>query len=221
MSIFANPYKAIDRYDPQHKTKFETYAYIRIRGAMLDGIRSEDWIPRSVRLRQSEIEKTKQEMEAICGCKVLESDVLEALGIDPNDYHKHCNRYKPAVKSSIETSACMNFDLQGGNKKDFNRYLVAKHEISPNVLLLKQEFLSKLIGKNLTLPERRIIYMYYYESKTMKEIAEIIDMSESRVSQIHHDVLERLKTRIKVNPSYFGDDLLECMCNFSEVNQLV
>jgi len=201
-------YKAIDSYDPEtFGTKFETYGYIRVWGAMIDGIRNDDWVPRSVRLRQADIEKARSEMEASSGIKVSDEMLFAHLGIDPEDYNRNSHKYHAVGISSLDNC------LEDGeeNKKEFNSYLVAKNEPSPDANILRKEFLSKLVGKNFTALERNILYLYYYENYTMKEISDKLKVSESRISQVHHDVLKRLKTRVEVNPNYFSADIMDIM----------
>lgn len=209
-------YKAIDGFDHTRGVKFETYAYPRIWGSMIDGIRSEDWVPRSVRMRQNMLQKTREKLEQENGIKVSEADVLVEAGIDEAEYHRNYKKYCPVVRSSIEH--CLNPEIEeaGDNKKDFNKYLVANNVPSQDSKMVRREFLSKLMGKNFTKQERLIIVLYYYEQLTMKEIATRLDMSESRVSQIHQDVIRRFKVRVNVNPDYFNtEDILDVIndCN--------
>jgi len=205
-------YKAIERFDITRGNKFETYAYIRIKGAMFDGLRKEDWVPRSVRVRQSNIEKERYKLENISGKKTSELEALKNLDINETDYNKNVGKFKAKSISSIES--CSNPDIDNSdNKKDFNMYLEAHNCSSPDGKVLRKEFLNKLIGKKFTKLEKKIVYYYYYRNLTMKEISQELEISESRISQIHHNVLKRLKTRIKVNPSYFSDEILGIIKN--------
>lgn len=202
-------YKAIDKYSPDFRTKFETYAYIRIMGTIIDNMRSEDIVPRSVRMRFSKIEKLRATMEANAGQQVPDDEVLSCLGIDLKDYNKHVHKYQPMMFSSIEICSENETENPTDNKKDFNKYLIATREPLPEDHLLNEEFLDKLMGKDFNEIEKQIIYMYYYEKKTMKEIAGSIDISEPRISQIHRGLLNRLKNRIKLNPNYFCEEIFD------------
>jgi len=201
-------YRAIEKYDTRFETKFETYAYIRIRGSIIDGMRSDDWVPRSVRLRQSWMDSTRVDLQAKKGRKIEDDELLKALKIDPKDYDKNMCKYKVAAIASIENNLSGNTSDPDENKKDFNCYLIAKNEALPGGSMARREFLSKLIGRNFTKAERQIVYLYYYKDFTMKEIAEKLKMSESRVCQVHQNILERLRTRVQINPDFFGEDVL-------------
>jgi RNA polymerase sigma factor for flagellar operon FliA len=212
-------YKALDAYDSTRKIKFDTYAYTRIWGSMIDGIREEDWIPRSVRMRQSLIEEARRILEAEHQEKVTEDEILKLAGIDKSEYHRNAKKFKVMSLSSIETN---NFDCEEDeNKKDFNAKLVATNIPSSDGHILRREFLNKLIGKDFTQLERKIVYYYYYENLTMREISAKMEISESRISQMHQDILRRLKTRIKLNPTYFGREIVSVIRKCNSRNSLV
>jgi len=207
-------YKAIENFDETRENKFETYAYIRIKGAMLDGLRKEDWVPRSVRIREKMIQKEQDKLQNTSGKKITKPEALQKLGINEFDYNKNPEKFRARSVFSIES--CSNPDIDNDdNKKDFNEYLESHNNVSPDSNLVRVEFLNKLIGKRFTKLEKNIVYLYYYEELTMKEIARKLKISESRISQIHQSILERLKTRIKINPSYFSDNILDIIekCN--------
>jgi RNA polymerase sigma factor for flagellar operon FliA len=205
-------YKAIDRFDESRGYKFETYAYSRIKGSMLDALRKDDWVPRCVRIRQNAIETEKNKLESNCGCYVPIDVVLDEMGLDKEDYMKNNAKFCAKTFSSIDTTSFS--DVDDENQLDFNINLACKTEASPDAAMIRKEFLDKLMGKNFTENERKIIYYYYYESLTMKDIADKLCMSEPRISQIHQNILARLKKRIKVNPSYFGDDLFDILSTY-------
>jgi RNA polymerase sigma factor for flagellar operon FliA len=202
-------FSAIEAYDLERKIKFETYAYRRIQGSMIDAMRSEDWVPRSVRQRQDQIEQCRETMEAHFGDRVSTSQVLQQLNICEKDFHKNPSKYKASMKSSIEN--CINPEVESDNKKDFNKYLVCKKNSSPEGKIVRREFLSKLMGKHFSSLERKIIYFYYYEDLTMKEISKKLNISESRISQLHQQVLKRLRAKIAINPEYFDEDVISVM----------
>jgi len=209
-------YKAIENFDETRGNKFETYAYIRIKGAMLDGLRKEDWVPRSVRIRETMIQKEQDKLQNENGKKTTKSETLQKLGINEFDYNKNPEKFRARSIFSIES--CSNSDIDDNdNKKDFNECLESHNNVSPDSNLVRMEFLNKLVGKRFTKLEKNIVYLYYYEELTMKEIAKRIKISESRISQIHQSILKRLKTRIKINPSYFGDNIIDIIkkCNSS------
>lgn len=210
-------YRAIDHYDNKRKVKFETYSYSRIKGAMIDGVRTEDWVPRSVRIRQTIIERAQEKKQCVQGYKISETNVLKDVGISESDFHKKHNKYKASSVVSLEHTVFPDTN-DDENKKDFNKYLVADNEDRPYGGLIRKEFLSKLMGKNFSAIERKVIYHHYYEGLTMKEIAHKFDISESRMSQIHRTILKRLKSQITKNPKYFSEDILSIIseCNGKE-----
>jgi RNA polymerase sigma factor for flagellar operon FliA len=212
-------YRAIDYYNSERNVKFETYSYSRIRGAMLDGLRTEDWVPRSVRLRQSQIEKALNKKETKEGHKMSEASVFRKLGIREQEFLRNRKKYKATTVSSLENTFCQDIDLNT-NKKDFNRYLVCHNETSPSSKLVRKEFLSKLMGKEFSSLERKTIYYHYYENLTMKEIANKFDISESRMSQIHRSILRRLKAKIERNPTYFNKDIISLITQCNDKGKL-
>ncbi len=208
-------YCAINRYDISRNVKFETYSYSRIRGSMIDNLRSEDWVPRSVRLRYSNIDKAQKKANNEAGYKVPKHVVLKSLDIEPKEYHAKLKKYIPLSVASIENTG--NTEVEPNeNKKDFNVCLTAKNVTTPGSRLVRKEFLGKLLGKGFKSMERQLIYYHYYEGFTMKKIAEKFDISESRMSQIHRSVLKRLKSKIERNPGYFDKGLIGFMSDYSE-----
>jgi RNA polymerase sigma factor for flagellar operon FliA len=201
-------YKAIDNFDQNRNVRFRTYAYRRIHGAMLDGLRKNDWVPRSVRARQSKIEKATRVIESKLGHGASQEDILSVLGIDTHKFNKSVERFKARHLVSIDS--CSDHDIDDDyNKKDFNAYLVSDSDCQPESKLIRKEFLNKLIGKRCSVLERKIVYLYYYEGLTMKEISNTLKISnykisESRISQIHHNMLKKLQTSVDVNPEYFA-----------------
>ena len=208
-------YTAIDRFSIEAGVDFPTYANRRIGGSMIDGIRKEDVIPRSVRMNNHMFEQTRLEMETMKGRRVTEFEVIEALGITQEEYLKNIKKYQPISFVSIEgTDICSN-DKQEDFKQDSLVDMTDKKSSTPDSGLVRREFLNKLISKNFSKIEQKIIYMYYYDDLTMEEIARRLDMSESRISQIHTDVLPRLRNKIERNPNFFSNDIEEVIqeCN--------
>ena len=199
-------YKAIDRFSLDRGVDFPAYANRRIGGSMIDGIRREDLIPRSVRMNYSLFEKTRQNIESKEGRKVSEYEIIEELGINQKDYVMNIKKYSPLSFISLEGS-----DISGNSQEDFKQDcltdLTDKKTTSPDSKIIRKEFLNKLISKNFSPFEQKIIYYYYYKNFTMGEIGERLGTSESRISQIHSDLLERLKEKIERNPEFFNNDV--------------
>ena len=197
-------YRAIESFDLRMKNKFETFAYNRIRGSMIDGIRTESWVPRSVRMNHSKLEDAKHNLISESGRDVSDIEALQKLGYKLSAISKNRKRFYPVSVSSIDAFT----DEDSEQHKDYNDCLTSQNTASPEGRMLRREFLSKLIGKNMNRLERKIIYLYYYEDLTMEEISDKLSMSESRVSQIHEEAMRRLKLRVKLNPKYFESDVL-------------
>jgi len=194
-------FKAIESFDLNRNIKFETYAYSRIKGSMIDGLRSDDWVPRSVRIRQSKIEKAMIDLEAETGEKAEILSAVDKAGIDTFEYLKNTKKFKATMCSSLDTSSCL---CEEDVKKDFNIYL--KSDVpSPDIKIIRREFLSKFLGKGLRSSERRIIYLYYYEKLTMREIASRLETTESHISQIHKAILKKIKSKISKNQQYLKE----------------
>lgn len=186
--------KAIENFDENREVKFETYAYARIRGAMLDGLRTEDWVPRSVRQRQDKIEGVRNRMRDQLGREPSDEEVLQELGICNVDFFKNPNKFKACSTSSIDTCSNngVNNASDGEFRLDYNNSLESDI-VSPENDIVRNEFFEKLSKGNLNVTEKKIIIYYYYKNLTIKQISAKIDISESRISQIHQKALSRLK----------------------------
>ncbi len=207
-------YDAIGKFSLNKGVSFSTYSSRRISGSMIDGVRKQDVIPRSVRINYSLIEKTKSKMESEKGRIVSNYEVIDKLGINQKEYLKNIKKYNPLNFISLEGSNIINQDKQENFQQDSLIDLADKNNVTPDSKIIRKEFLNKLISKNFSPFEQKLIYYYYYDNLTMGEIGEKLGTSESRISQKHADLLIRLKDKIKRNPSFFGDniekDIREC-----------
>ncbi len=206
-------YIAINRFEIERGLKFETYASIRIRGSMLDGIRKEDIIPRSVRINNKSIERTKDILESEKCRKVFDYEILKELDIEYEEYHKNIKKFHPVSYSSIEGSNICNENTQDTYHQDTNPNLTDTKVKSSDNYIIRKEFRNKLIGKGFSKLEQKILSYYYYKNLTMDRIAEKLNMSESRISQIHKSLLPRLKDKILRNPRYFSNDIYTIIQN--------
>ena len=208
-------YIAIDKFSLDRGVDFPTYANRRISGSMLDNVRKNDFVPRSVRLNYNLIEKTRQEMETTEGRRVTEYEIIERLGINQREYLMNTKKYSPLNVVSLEGSDITNESKSEDFKQDCIADLVDRSSSTPDSNLIRKEFINKLISKNFSPFEQKIIYYYYYENLTMGEIGRKINTSESRISQIHMDIIKRLKNKIERNPEFFGDNIEEMIkdCN--------
>lgn len=184
--------KALENFDENREAKFETYAYARIRGAMLDGLRTEDWVPRSVRQRQDKIEGVRNRLKDSLGRMPYDEEVLEELGISGVDYFRNPNKFKASCTSSLDV--CSNNEInEEFNKMDFNKYLTSTVDCPENDMV-RNEFFKKMTSINLDVIEKKIIIFYYYKNLTIKKISAIMNISESRISQIHQKTLLKMKS---------------------------
>ena len=184
---------AIDKFDHLKEVKFETYASLRIRGAILDQIRKMDWIPRTIRQKQKKIETVIREIEQSTGRGATDEEIAKGLGISDEEYLEWQSQMK------ITGLVSLNEYMEQGSEvpRDYNRHITASFE-APEERVEKEE-LTKELGealKLLTEKEQKVITLYYYEELTLKEISNILEVSESRVSQLHTRALQKMKTKM-------------------------
>ena len=183
---------AINAFDPSRGVKFETYCAPRIKGSILDELRSMDWVPRLVRARAHQLAKVTHSLEMHLGRKPVEEEIAEELNIDIEEFIR---LQKDANAVSLVSLNNKYNDNDG--EKDICEIDVIKDKKSEDPLLEAQKRdLKNLLTKGLTRAERLIIVLYYYEEMTMKEIGATLDLSESRVSQMHSSIVERLKAQM-------------------------
>lgn len=200
-------YVAIDRFNIERGITFPSYASIRIRGSMIDGIRKEDIVPRSVRINYHKLDEARKELQAEKGGIIGEAEIAERAGFDPDDLLRNGKKYTPVSFTSIDGSDICGEEKHEDYKSDLNDNLVDGSTQAADSKILRREFFCKLLSKGFSRTEQQIMYMYYYEDLTMDVIADRLGMSESRVSQLHKDVLPRLRDKIERNPSYFNSDI--------------
>lgn len=178
---------AIDKFDLDKNVKFETYASLRIRGAILDAIRKLDWIPRTLRKKQKELDKAYTELEFELGRQPEESEVAKHLGITVNEYNNLLKEVNISTLVSIDEYTYQ-FELIKDSKAEMPDTYVEEKEI--------KDMLSALIE---ALPERekQVIFLYYFEEFTLKEISHVLEVSESRISQMHTKAVSRLRAKLE------------------------
>ncbi len=189
---------AIDKFDCFKEVKFETYASLRIRGAILDQIRKMDWIPRTIRQKQKRIEAVIREVEQAAGRAATDEEIAAGLGISDDEYLEWQSQMKITGVVSLNEYMEQGSDVS----QDYGRHTTSRFE-SPEESIEKEE-LTKVLGEALQLlteKEQKVITLYYYEELTLKEISSILEVSESRVSQLHTRALQKMKTKMG---SYMG-----------------
>ncbi len=189
---------AIDKFDAQKDVKFETYASLRIRGAILDQIRKMDWIPRTIRQKQKKIDAAIRDIETKCGRNATDEEIAESLGITGEEYLDWQSQMK------ITSIVSLNEFLEQGSEvpNEANRGSSSQFD-NPEQVMEKGELKEMLAQalEVLTEKERKVIVLYYYEELTLKEISNILEVSESRISQLHTRALQKMKTKLG---SYIG-----------------
>lgn len=183
---------AIDKFDTCKDVKFETYASLRIRGAILDQIRKMDWIPRTIRQRQKKINTVICEIEAATGKAASDEDIARGLGISDEEYLDWQSQMK--ITGVVSLNEYME---QGGPEIAGDKAGVTGFEVPEDVaqqVELKEQLKDAL--EILTEKERKVVVLYYYEDLTLKEISQILEVSESRVSQLHTKALGKMKVKL-------------------------
>lgn len=189
---------AIDKFDIEKGIKFETYASLRIRGAILDQIRKMDWIPRSLRQKQKKIDAACMEFEAQEGRAATDEEIAAKLGITVDEYLTWQSQTKISTISSLEEFVEQGMEVKTEAKS-------SRVKIQPEDVYEEKELKETLISclDSLTEKERKVILLYYYEELTLKEISMVLEVSESRVSQLHTKALQKMKIKLKGNIELF------------------
>lgn len=182
---------AIDKFDYTKSVKFETYASLRIRGAILDQIRKMDWIPRTIRQRQKQIDAVMRQIESEKGKVATDEEIAIGLGITNEEYVEWQSKMK------ITNVISLNEFLEQGSEVP-NTPTGSRHFIMPEEAVEQEELKVMLMEslKLLTEKERKVIELYYYEDLTLKEISHVLEVTESRVSQLHTKALQKMKTKL-------------------------
>lgn len=193
--------KAVDNFDTSRQVKFETYAIALIRGAILESLREDDWVPRTTRDRIKNLERTYMSLEMKLGRPATEEEVAEALGISLDDLQR--------TLQEANRTALLSFDEPfsvGGNGEAHNLAdLIRDNSASPTLeveMHQRRDTLARAIDR---LPEREklIVALYYYEGMTFKEIGKILSISESRSYQCHNSAVIRLRGYLTADVDLF------------------
>lgn len=181
--------EAAKNYNPSQGASFETYAGIRVRGAMLDEIRRSDWTPRSVHRKVRQVANTVREIENEVGRDARDNEVAEAMGISLEDYHKILQDAVGCRVFSFDDPSVLGDD---------HEQLLPSPQSGPLEFLQHEDFKSALADSISGLPERErlVMSLYYDDEMNLREIGEILGVSESRVCQIHGQALIRLRSRM-------------------------
>ena len=183
---------AIEAFDQSRGVKFETYCVPRIRGAMLDELRTMDWVPRLVRSKATKLEAARKATEAELGRKPADVDIARTMQLPLEEFQK--------LKSEASATNLVSLDkkwYETDSYKDVREIDVLKDDkgLDPTLNIQKRDVM-KMVTKGLNRNERLIVILYYYEELTMKEIGATLGLSESRVSQMHSSIVARLKDHL-------------------------
>jgi RNA polymerase sigma factor for flagellar operon FliA len=180
--------------------KFQTYAVPRIKGSIIDNIRQIDWVPRLVRQRASKIEKARQFLEADLGRRPTDPEMAAHMKMSLEEFVELKARANPIGCSSIYSRTSEEGD---GSETEITD--ICSRDEDPLRHIVKDEFFRKVMGKGFTRIEREIIALHYYDGMTMKEIADSKGFSESRISQMHAEIMRRLELKMERIPNYISD----------------
>lgn len=182
---------AIDKFDTTKEVKFETYASLRIRGAILDQIRKMDWIPRTIRQRQKQIDSAMKEIEQSTGREASDDEIAVKLGITSDELLE----WQSQMKANNVVS--LNEYVEQGSDVPSDKNTTGGFETPEDVI--EKDELKKVLAEALELltdKEKKVILLYYYEELTLKEISNVLEVSESRVSQLHTKALQKMKSKM-------------------------
>lgn len=186
---------AIEKFDPSREIKFKTYAMTRIRGSVFDELRSMDWIPRSIRQKAKQLEQIIGMLENKEGKKVDDEEIAKEMGISMEEYNSLLS------KISGTTLVSLNDIWFLGDENDevsFMETLESPMNLNPDHIIEKEEIKNVIVEaiKDLPEKEKKVIVLYYYEDLTLREIGEVLEVTESRISQLHSKALIRLKSQL-------------------------
>jgi RNA polymerase sigma factor for flagellar operon FliA len=186
---------AIERFDPERDIKFETYAIARIKGSIIDELRSMDWVPRSVRARARDIERSISQLEAKLGRAPNDEEISSSLGITEEEFQ---DSLLEISRSSIAALDELWSGAGGGDPVALIDTIEDPEAPEPQAAMAQTELREALGEAIARLPEREklVVTLYYYEELTLREIGEVLGVTESRVSQLHTKAILRLKARL-------------------------
>jgi RNA polymerase sigma factor for flagellar operon FliA len=188
---------AIERFDPSRDIKFETFAIARIKGSIIDELRSLDWVPRSVRAKAREIEKANARLENKLQRAPTDNEMAEALDMEVEEFQEALTRISNS--SVVALDELWTVSDASGDQVSLIDTIKDPEAIDPAQELDASEMKDRLADAIARLPEREklVVALYYYENLTLREIGEVLGVTESRVSQLHTKAVLRLKSRLQ------------------------
>jgi RNA polymerase sigma factor FliA len=187
---------AIERFDPDREIKFETYAIARIRGAIIDELRALDWVPRSVRSRARDIERAIAALEGKLGRAPTDEEIAQRLGLSGDELEESLAEISRSSIAALDE--LWTVSGSGGDQVSLIDTIEDTAAPDPQGALSQTEMREAIADAIARLPEREklVVTLYYYEELTLREIGEVLGVTESRVSQLHTKAVLRLKARL-------------------------
>ena len=188
--------EAYSNFEASKGVKFETYASLRVRGSILDELRGMDWVPRSTRARSREVERTISKLEGDLGRSPTEAELADELGVSMDDYYRIMDDVSSAALLSLDEMA---FGDDGDKPVPLLDTLSAQNQPSAEANLERVEMRNLLADSlgQVSEQERLVVALYYYEELTLKEIGQVLELSESRVSQLHTKAVLGLRAKLR------------------------
>ena len=195
---------AIERFEPEREIKFETFAITRIKGSIIDELRSLDWVPRSVRTKAREIEKANAKLEHKLHRAPTDQEMAAELGVEVDEFQESLVRISNS--SVVALDELWTVSDASGDQVSLLDTIQDPQALDPAMEMDTTEMKDRLADAIARLPEREklVVALYYYENLTLREIGEVLGVTESRVSQLHTKAVLRLKSRLQGDP--LGDN---------------
>jgi RNA polymerase sigma factor for flagellar operon FliA len=186
---------AIRKFDPTRDNKFKTYAEFRVRGAILDELRAQDWVPRSIREKAKLVERAYSKLESANGRPATDEEMCEELQVTQDEFYDLVNKAKSISLLNIDDAASFN----RGDKKLLAGVMEHNRSTNPFTAVNFKNSQEKIKEGISTLPEKQrlVLSLYYYEDLNLKEIGQVLNVTESRVSQLHTQAILKLKAKLK------------------------
>ena len=188
-------FDAIEKFDPDKHVKFKTYAVTRIRGAIFDELRTIDWVPRSVRQKTREVEETIRKLEASLGRAAADEEIAKAMRMNIKDFH---NLMLKISGTSVLSLNEVWYSGEDNDKMSIVESIESPSSLNPDSIVEKEEIKRIIVEAINELPEKekKVLVLYYYEDLTLKEIGEVLEVTESRISQLHTKAILRLRAKL-------------------------
>lgn len=188
-------FDAIKKFDPDKHVKFKTYAVTRIRGAIFDELRSIDWVPRSVRQKTREIEDSIHRLESSLGRAASDQEIADEMRMTTKEFQKTMMKISG---TSILSLNDVWYTGDDSDKVSIVDSIESPSSLNPDIIVEKDEIKRVIIQAITELPEKekKVLVLYYYEDLTLKEIGKILEVTESRISQLHTKAIMRLRSKL-------------------------